>query len=149
MQANICIYNGNYNYKDEKFLDAPHFEVNSQIPESLQVKLEYGDEGEAVKSLQEKLIKIGYKLVADGDFGNNTKKAIIDFQSKNGLVADDLARGKVKKDKEAMKEYAKFGGKFTKAQNGKKAQFNSEKEALDAVKETYCVDDNGDDISEQ
>ena len=83
-------WNKNGSYKDEKFLDSPHFEVNSQVPENKQVKLDFGDNGEAVKSLQEKLIKIGYKLVADGDFGNNTKKAVIDFQSKNGLVADGI-----------------------------------------------------------
>jgi hypothetical protein len=60
------------------------------------------------------------------------QNAINDTAEENGLVADDLARGKVKEDKKAMKEYAKFGGKFTKAQDGKKAQFNSKKEALEA-----------------
>jgi hypothetical protein len=48
------------------------------------------------------------------------QNAINDTAEENGLVADDLARGKVKIDKEAMKEYAKFGGKFTKAQVGGK-----------------------------
>ena len=47
------------------------------------------------------------------------QNAINDTAEEHGLVADDLARGKVKQDKEAMKEYAKFGGKFTKAQDGK------------------------------
>ena len=46
------------------------------------------------------------------------QNAINDTAEENGLVADDLARGKVKIDKEAQKEYAKFGGKFTKAQDG-------------------------------
>ena len=83
-------WNKNGNYKDEKFLDAPHFEINSQVPYEKQVKLELGDTGEAVKLLQNKLISKGYKLIADGNFGNNTNKAIIDFQSKNGLVADGI-----------------------------------------------------------
>ena len=83
-------WNGNGNYKDEKFLDAPHFEINSQVPYEKQIKLEFGDTGEAVKSLQRKLISKGYKLTDDGDFGSNTKKAVIDFQSKNGLVADGI-----------------------------------------------------------
>jgi hypothetical protein len=60
------------------------------------------------------------------------QNAINDTAEENRLVADDLAKGKVKIDKEAMKEYAKFGGNFNKAQGGKKVKFNSEKEALDA-----------------
>ena len=46
------------------------------------------------------------------------QNAINDTAEENGLVADDLARGKVKIDKEAQKQSAKFGGKFTQAQNG-------------------------------
>jgi len=46
------------------------------------------------------------------------QNAINDTAAENGLVADDLARGKVKIDKEAQKQSAKFGGKFTKAQDG-------------------------------
>ena len=87
-------WNGNGDWKDEKFLDAPHFEINSQVPEAKQIKLELGDNGEAVKSIQNLLISKGYKLVADGDFGNNTKNAVIDFQSKNGLVADGVVGSK-------------------------------------------------------
>ena len=68
------------------------------------------------------------------------QNAINDTAEEYGLVADDLARGKVKEDKEAMKEYAKFGGKFTKAQGGTKIKFKSEKEALEAG---YIKDSNG------
>lgn len=75
-----------------------------------------------------KLKELADKKIKAADLQN----AINDTAEEYGLIADDLARGKVKKDKEAMKEYAKFGGKFTKAQNGKKAKFNSEKEALEA-----------------
>ena len=46
------------------------------------------------------------------------QNAINDTAEEYGLVADDLAKGKVKFDKEVMKEYAKFGGKFTKAKDG-------------------------------
>ena len=46
------------------------------------------------------------------------QNAINDTAEEQGIVADDLARGKVKIDKEARKQYAKFGGKFTQAQNG-------------------------------
>jgi hypothetical protein len=60
------------------------------------------------------------------------QNAINDTAEEYGLVADDLARGKVKEDKEAMKEYAKFGKSIPKAQDGKKIQFPSKKAALEA-----------------
>ena len=47
------------------------------------------------------------------------QNAINDTAEEHGIVADDLARGKIKQDKKAMKQQAKFGGKFTKAQDGK------------------------------
>jgi len=47
------------------------------------------------------------------------QNAINDTAEERGLVADDLARGKAKVDKEAQKQSAKFGGKFTQAQDGK------------------------------
>lgn len=53
--------------------------------------LRYGSKGEAVQQLQEKLLKLGYNLGpdgADGDFGNMTRIAIIQFQQANGLEAD-------------------------------------------------------------
>lgn len=47
--------------------------------------LKQGSKGSAVKALQTKL-----KLTADGDFGPNTKKAVMAFQKKCGLVADGV-----------------------------------------------------------
>ena len=75
-----------------------------------------------------KLKDVADKKIKAADIQN----AINDTAEEYGLVADDLAKGKIKQDKEAMKEYAKFGGKFTKPQGGKKIKFNSKKEALDA-----------------
>ena len=46
------------------------------------------------------------------------QNAINDTAEENGLVADDLARGKVKINKEAMKEYAEYGKSIIKAQDG-------------------------------
>jgi hypothetical protein len=48
------------------------------------------------------------------------QNAINDTAEEHGLVADDLARGKVKIDKKANQQYAKFGGNFKKAQDGYK-----------------------------
>jgi hypothetical protein len=44
--------------------------------------------------------------------------AINDTAEEHGLVADDLAKGKVKEDKEARKQMAKWGAKMETAQNG-------------------------------
>lgn len=52
-----------------------------------------GDEGPEVEQLQKNLIKLGYSCGswgADGDFGNDTKKAVIKFQKEHGLDADGL-----------------------------------------------------------
>ena len=58
------------------------------------------------------------------------QNAINDTAEEHGIVADDLARGKVKIDKKAQAQYAKFGGSFTKAQDGDKIKkFNSPEEA--------------------
>lgn len=50
-----------------------------------------GDIGDAVKTLQENLIYIGYscgKYGADGDFGNDTDSALRKFQKDNNLTVD-------------------------------------------------------------
>ncbi len=58
--------------------------------------LNFGSQGEQVKELQNYLAGIGYKnadgtpLKADGIFGNATKTAVMQFQSKNGLTPDGI-----------------------------------------------------------
>ena len=55
--------------------------------------LRKGDEGSAVKELQENLIKLGYscgKWGADGDFGNDTLKAVLKFQEDHHLEVDGV-----------------------------------------------------------
>lgn len=54
--------------------------------------LERGDSGSAVTELQKQLKKLGFEVVgtADGEFGKNTEKAVMDFQKKNGLTADGV-----------------------------------------------------------
>ena len=44
--------------------------------------LTVGDKGDAVKTLQTKLNKVGYKLTVDGIYGNDTLKAVKSFQDK-------------------------------------------------------------------
>ena len=50
--------------------------------------LRRGDTGEDVKAIQEILNKKGARLVADGVYGRGTIAAVVDFQRRNGLLAD-------------------------------------------------------------
>ena len=85
-------WNKNGNTKDEKFLDMPHYQLDllpTQEPVVVST-IEYGDQGEIVKTIQNLLIKKGYQLIPDGDFGDKTKNAVIDFQIKNNLGSDGI-----------------------------------------------------------
>ncbi len=54
--------------------------------------LEFGSEGSAVRTLQQKLKDLGYLAgTADGKFGIATQAAVIAFQRNNGLAADGKA----------------------------------------------------------
>ena len=53
--------------------------------------IEYGDKGEYVKLMQQRLIAKGYSCGiwgADGDYGNGTKAALLKMQKDNGLEQD-------------------------------------------------------------
>ena len=55
--------------------------------------LRNGDKGDAVKFVQQRLLELGYSLPkygADGDFGNETLKAVKQFQTDWGLKADGV-----------------------------------------------------------
>lgn len=52
--------------------------------------LRKGSTGQGVKELQEKLNKLGYGLVVDGDFGNKTQTAVLDFQRKSNIEIDGI-----------------------------------------------------------
>lgn len=53
--------------------------------------LKLGSQGDAVKSLQQQLIQLGYKLIPDGIFGSNTQETVIQFQHYHNLAADGIA----------------------------------------------------------
>lgn len=52
--------------------------------------LRLGSTGDTVKDLQEKLNQLGYGLVEDGEFGENTQSAVLDFQIKNNIEVDGV-----------------------------------------------------------
>ncbi len=53
--------------------------------------LKRGSRGDAVKKLQEALLKKGYQIAVDGIFGKGTTEAVRDLQSKNKLTVDGIA----------------------------------------------------------
>ena len=62
------------------------------IPSSARAEnLRVGSRGEQVTQVQQKLKRWGYYYGAvDGIFGEQTKRAVIHFQQKNGLAADGI-----------------------------------------------------------
>lgn len=53
--------------------------------------LRRGDTGAAVKTLQQRLVQLGYLTAADGIYGPKTVNAVAAFQKQNGLTADGVA----------------------------------------------------------
>ena len=76
---------------------APPSETPRPVPEITPNKkyhnLKKGDKGRDVKALQERLIELGYlpEGAADGNYGNQTYKAVRNFQYYNGLTRDGIA----------------------------------------------------------
>lgn len=69
-----------------------HIEIPSNKKSSIvkETVLKFGSQGEAVKTLQNRLIKLGFlnPQDIDGDFGLVTKSAVVDFQKLYGIAAD-------------------------------------------------------------
>lgn len=71
---------------------------NNAEPAEEVIYLQFGSKGDKVKELQEKLISLGYSCGpdgADGDFGLNTRSALIKFQADNDLSQTGIADNKV------------------------------------------------------
>lgn len=50
--------------------------------------LQAGDQGSEVAEIQAELIRMGYDVVADGDYGPATVEAVKDFQAAHGMESD-------------------------------------------------------------
>ncbi|AJA46260.1 hypothetical protein CPAST_c01600 [Clostridium pasteurianum DSM 525 = ATCC 6013] len=55
--------------------------------------LKAGDKGDDVKDIQDRLNKFGYKVDEDGDFGEQTVYAVMDFQHRHGLTTNGIVKG--------------------------------------------------------
>ncbi|WP_428527124.1 N-acetylmuramidase domain-containing protein [Roseibium sp.] len=62
-------------------------------PEDAKI-LRLGSEGDRVRFLQEQLVRLGYHLKADGDFGPATRRQVVAFQVDHGLKPDGIVGDK-------------------------------------------------------
>lgn len=79
------------NALNEFGVSKPNKKIGSEVTTMI---LREGDKNASVETLQENLIKLGFKLPqygADGDYGEETKNAVIAFQKKYGLEVDGVA----------------------------------------------------------
>ncbi|NMD38836.1 MAG: peptidoglycan-binding protein [Christensenellaceae bacterium] len=66
--------------------------LQTSVSHAAYATLRYGDSGEDVKSLQQKLVSLGFNTNGiDGKYGNGTKKAVYNFQRATGLYKDGIA----------------------------------------------------------
>ncbi|MCG6187824.1 N-acetylmuramidase domain-containing protein [Maribellus maritimus] len=56
--------------------------------------IKFRSNGQEVLTLQQKLVKLGYKITVSDYFGEETETAVKDFQRKNNLVADGIVGSK-------------------------------------------------------
>lgn len=74
---------------ENKLYNTPFDEMVSVFPTKTMKK---GDKGDGVVWIQQALNEKGYNLIVDGIFGNDTEKAVKDFQMKSfvdGIVAEE------------------------------------------------------------
>lgn len=81
--------------------------------------LMFGDEGQNISYIQERLKEFNYPISIDGQFGNETLWAIRDFQGRNNISIDGVVGGETlsklrqnptDKTKYKVVEYSKFAG---------------------------------------
>lgn len=93
--TNIVVYWGsatkyktglvNRRQQEAKMFATPINSTITKLP-----NLKRGSSGEVVVALQNILNYYGYSLSTDGNFGANTEKAVIDFQTKKNLTDDGI-----------------------------------------------------------
>ena len=117
---------------------------DTNVPITTSTNLKKGSKGAKVKELQENLIKLGYSVGtwgADGDFGDDTKKAVIAFQKDafpdnesewDGVVGKNT-RGAIEKALEALN--SKTSEKKTTKEKGDIVNFKGGKQYLSAKSE--------------
>lgn len=69
-------------------------EYEGKVQNTIGVKdkptIKMGSKGDWVKVAQARLLMYGYQIEVDGDFGPNTKNAVVSFQASYGLTKDGI-----------------------------------------------------------
>lgn len=109
----------------------PSQETPTPSPSNTEAKIatyKKGDKGDKVVEIQKRLIKYGYELDTDGDFGNATFNAIWDFQGRLGLSRDGIIGPEtIAKLNEEPTEKTKYKPPVVPAFNNTTTQNNLEK----------------------
>jgi hypothetical protein len=100
--------------KQNKIVESSTNKLNALNPQTQFDKLKLTSLQASIEGANMKLKDIASKKMNAAYLQN----AINDTAEENGLVADDLARGRVKVDKEALQEYAEYGKTIKKAETG-------------------------------
>lgn len=93
VRTNLYSRKPNYWGLMTKYFDYEDAAVIPEMPLLGDGTLREGDEGNDVKLLQEALIRLGYdcgKWGTDGDFGDATEQAVMEFQRDRGLEVDGI-----------------------------------------------------------
>lgn len=64
--------------------------IETTIGVKIKPTIKMGSKGDWVKVAQARLVVNGYSIEVDGDFGPNTKKAVMAFQEAHGLTKDGI-----------------------------------------------------------
>lgn len=104
---NVAVDNIYGNETKKALVKALQTELNKQYNKNLNVDGIFGEKtkeacitvkkgakGNITWTLQAMLVCKGSDISVDGDFGGNTENAVRDYQSKNGLAVDGIARKK-------------------------------------------------------
>ena len=118
--------------KQNKLIEKSTNDLNSLDVKNSFDKLKLTALEASIKGGNMKLKEIADKKIKAADLQN----AINETAEEYGIVADDLARGKVKIDKNAMTKQAKFGASIPKAQGGYKTKGRGDKWSYTKAGET-------------
>ncbi len=94
-KANGLTVDGKAGYKTQLALYSDTAVRGDVGSATLAATMRYGDSGDSVTTLQNRLIELGYLTgTADGKFGSSTKAALVAFQTANNLTRDGIAGAK-------------------------------------------------------
>lgn len=85
--------NGGFNGFDDRqryLSKAKAIWLAESTPTARNPTLRPGDCNDAVVDLQNELIDAGYRLLVDGHYGDHTREAVLDFQTRHRLTADGV-----------------------------------------------------------